>query len=193
MRASANPEGCGRPDPHARRTGVRTGKGDGMGTRRRRAGPDLPRGALLLASRFGPQGSSRVPKNLRRSEPLKRCRAALIHSARRLTKQPRLKDRDGRGRRQAGRRVPARHNPGGGSLSGRRARAGSAPRQPEPRLAPSQATASQGSGLRPGSRAMPPRFKTPPEAPLADGTGARLRERLMYVKDHFHEIGSEIR
>jgi hypothetical protein len=34
---------------------------------------------------------------------------------------------------------------------------------------------------------MPPRFRTPPEAPLADGTGVKLGRCSEAVKDYFRD------
>src|SRR4051812_9253060 len=82
---------------------------------------------------------------------------------------------------ETGRRRTLRH---------RLARTGSAPRQPRPAQAPAEATAfklARALADRAASKTMPPRFRTPPEAPLADGTGVDLGQCSMAVKDYFRD------
>jgi hypothetical protein len=138
-----------------------------------RAEPDLPRGA------FGPW-----PRASASSRDRCRPQAALSASAR-----TRVFHRDGRGRRQdAGRRA---HDRAGD-------REAENPETPpcEGGLSAASITtgASTGRSHRPRKlrseerrypKPMPPRFRTPPEAPLADGTGRRLGRSSRAVKDYF--------
>src|SRR5215203_6397400 len=139
-----------------------------------RAEPDLPRGA------FGPW-----PRASASSRDRCRPQAALSASAR-----TRVFHRDGRGRRQdAGRRA---HDRAGD-------REAENPETPpcEDGLSAASTAAGASTGratafkvaeplrTRASSKTMPPRFRKPPEAPLADGTGTILGRCSLGVKDYF--------
>src|SRR5215218_595615 len=156
---------------------VRTGRWEGQGSPPERAEPDLPRDAL------GPW-----PRDFGASRPrINRGFGALSASAR-----TRVFHRDGRGRRQdAGRRALVAPETGRRrTLRHRLCEDGSAPHQPDPALPPFRATALRlrHRRLRAAAstkKAMLPRFRTPPEAPLAGRTTQLIVLVGIVVKRHF--------
>ena len=180
--ASANPEGCGRPGPCPRPGGrAHEGGMGGLGSARMPSRTRPPaRRSWSLASRFGVLHD--------------RCRskAALSASAR-----TRVFHRDGRGRRQdAGRRAHDRagdreaENPEAPPCEDGLSAASTESRSRDPRPPPrTPLTSSTGEPLRP--KPMPPRFRTPPEAPLR-GRDGRILERDEFALNRFGILESAL-
>ncbi len=89
-----------------------------------------------------------------------------------------------RGTRPLARRTREAEDPGPTVAKGRPSTASTERRSRDPRP-PTLGAANLLTGEPPRPKPMPPRSRTPPEAPLADGTGRRYDRCLVLVKDFF--------